>query len=141
MTPCKNSNRRYVAIIDDDESVCRSLGRLLHLAGFQPIAFTSAEEFIADSFRTHFSCLLVDIQLGGMSGTVLHRQLVAEGCGVPVIYITAHDDPSAKAAALELDCAGFFQKTDAGADVIAAINRVTSEPDATIADRSQDRGG
>jgi FixJ family two-component response regulator len=94
-----NTSRRHVAIIDDDESVCRSLGRLLHLAGFQPTAFTSAEEFIADPFRTRFSCLLIDIQLGGMPGTDLHRQLVAEGCGVPVIYITAHDIPAAKAAA------------------------------------------
>ena len=60
--------RRYVAVIDDDASLCRSLARLLQHAGFQAITFESGEQFLADPLRSHFGCLLVDIQLGGMSG-------------------------------------------------------------------------
>lgn len=116
--------RQYVAIIDDDPSLCRSLGRLLEQAGFHPIAFLSAEEFLADPLRAHFVCLLVDMQLGGMSGIELHKHLLAQGNRTPVIYITAYDDADAEAEGFRVGCAGLYRKTDAGADIIEAIHRV-----------------
>jgi FixJ family two-component response regulator len=118
--------RRYIGIIDDDESLRRSLGRLLQLAGFQTVLFQSAEEFLVDPLRRHLRCLLVDIRLGGMSGIELHQHLIAEGSTIPVIYITAHDDPEIRADALDNECAGFFRKTDPGDDIIAAVTRATS---------------
>ena len=121
------TTRRYVGIIDDDESLRRSLGRLLQLGGFQPVLFQSAEEFLGDALRRHLRCLLVDVRLGGMSGLELHDRLIAEGSRVPVIYITARDDPGLRTEALERQCAGFFRKTDPGSDIIAAVARCTSE--------------
>jgi FixJ family two-component response regulator len=115
-----------IAIIDDDASLCRSLGRLLRAAGFRPLSFLSAEEFLASPERPGLRCLLIDIQLGGMSGIALHRQLLAEGDTTPVIYITAHDEPSARIEALNTGCAGFFLKTDAGTAIIEALRRVTA---------------
>ena len=117
--------RRYIGVIDDDESLRRSLGRLLQLAGFQPVLFQSAEEFLADSLREHLSCLLIDVRLSGMSGVELHEKLIAEGSSIPVIYITAHDEPGLRAIALERQCAGFFRKTDPGEDIIAAVMRAS----------------
>ncbi len=119
---------RYVAVIDDDPSLCRSLARLLHLSGFQVITFESAEQFLGDPLRGHFGCLLVDIQLGGMSGIEMHRKLVADGDRTPVIYITAFDDPRAHSDAALLGCAGYFRKTDAGQDILDAVRRVTAVP-------------
>jgi len=95
----------YVAIIDDDESVCRSFGRLLRAADMQPVTYNSAESFLADKKRPQFGCLLLDIQLGGISGLELAQQLAAEGKHTPVIFITAHDDPKARATAEALGCA------------------------------------
>jgi FixJ family two-component response regulator len=115
-----------IAIIDDDESLCRSLGRLVRQAGFRPVSFISAEDFLQSPERPELRCLLVDIQLGGMSGIDLHRQLLAEGDTTPVIYITAYDDPSARIDALNTGCAGFFLKTDAGSAIIEALRRVTT---------------
>lgn len=112
-----------VAIIDDDASLCRSLGRLLRLAGFQPSAFSSAEAFLSDGERTRFACLLVDIQLGGMSGLEMQRALVAEGARAPVIFITAHDEPAVRSEAMHNGCAGFFSKTDDGAHILNAIRQ------------------
>src|SRR5271168_3636903 len=89
----------YVAVVDDDESVCRSVGRLLRAAGFQPITYASAESFLADKKRPQFGCLVLDIQLGAMSGLELARKLVADGGHIPIIFITAHDDPEARAEA------------------------------------------
>jgi FixJ family two-component response regulator len=125
MSVARMTVRCYIGIIDDDESLRRSLGRLVQLAGYQPVLFHSGEEFLTDSLRHHLRCLLVDVRLGGMSGLDLHRRLIAEGCRTPVIFITAHDDPSARAAALDNNCAGYFRKTDPGADIIAAIARAT----------------
>ena len=116
---------KSVAIIDDDASANRALGRLLRGAGFDPRGFESAESFLADPMRPAFGCLLVDIQLTGISGLELQRQLQAEGSRLPVIFITAHDDPSAREEAVRRGCVAFFRKTDPGALIIDALRRAT----------------
>ena len=120
--------RRYIAVIDDDASLCRSLARLLQLSGFQAITFESAEQFLADPLRPHFGCLLVDVQLGGMTGIEMHEKLLEEGNRTPVIYITAYDDPRALADATRLGCAGYFRKTDAGQEILDAVRKVAMAP-------------
>ena len=114
----------YVAVVDDDESFGRSLGRLLRAAGMQSVTYTSAEAFLADTKQPQFNCLVIDIQLGGMSGIDLGHRLVAEGRYAPFIYITAHDDPETRAGAEAAGSAAFFRKTASGADVLDAIRRV-----------------
>lgn len=116
----------YVAVVDDDDSLCRSLARLLRAAQFQPITYPSAEAFLADTKHPQFDCVLLDIQLGGMSGIELQHYMAAKGCHTPVIFITAHDDPTIRAEAEVGGCAGYFRKTDPGAIVIEAIERVVS---------------
>ena len=123
-------SRHYIAVIDDDESLCRSLARLLQQAGFHPITYPSAEDFLNDPLRTHFGCLLVDVQLGGMSGIEMHAKLRAEGNRTPIVYITAHDDPRARAQAIEMGSAGYFRKTDTGLDILETVRRVTAAPGA-----------
>ena len=113
----------YVAVVDDDESLCRSLGRLLRAAGIQPITYPSAEAFLADKKHPQFDCLVLDIQLGGMSGIDLARRIVAEGGHTPIVFITAHDDPEARAEAEAAGCVAYFRKTDSGAEVLEAIRR------------------
>jgi FixJ family two-component response regulator len=116
----------YIAVVDDDESVCRSFGRLLRAAGLQPITYDSAESFLADTKHPQFSCLVLDIQLGTMSGIELAQRLAAEGGHTPVIFITAHDDPEARAGAEAVGCEAFFRKTDPGSEVLAVIRRVAA---------------
>jgi FixJ family two-component response regulator len=116
-----------VAIIDDDESICRSLGRLVRQAGFRPVSFLSAEDFLRSPERSGLRCLLVDIQLGGMSGIDLRRRLLAEGDTTPVIYATAHDESPTRIEALKTGCAGFFLKTDSGAAIIEALRHAVSQ--------------
>ena len=122
------SRRSYIAIIDDDESLCRSLARLLQQSGFQAITYPSAEVFLEDPLRTHFDCLLVDVQLGGMTGIEMHAKLLEQGDRTPVVYITAFDDPRARMRAHELGCAGYFRKSDAGLDILDTVRRATTTP-------------
>jgi len=123
----------YVAVIDDDESLCRSMSRLLRAANFQPITYPSAEVFLEDTKRPSFDCLLLDIQLIGMSGLDLHQRLSAVKDTTPVIFITAYEDPEVEAKAEASACAGYFRKSDSGADIIAAIRRVIGERKRDIA--------
>jgi FixJ family two-component response regulator len=111
----------YVAVVDDDESVCRSLGRLLRAEGMQPVTYPSAEAFLADTKQPQFDCLVFDIQLGGMSGIELHRQLNSSGSTTPVIYLTAHDEPATRAEAQAAGCAAYFRKTAPGEALLQAI--------------------
>jgi FixJ family two-component response regulator len=119
----------YVAVIDDETSICASMSRLLRLADFQPVIYSSAEAFLADAKRPQFDCLLLDIRLEGMSGLDLFRQLAAQETHPPVIFITAHDDPKVRAEAEGLGCAGFFGKSSPGTEIIDAIRRVVSPGD------------
>lgn len=121
--PMSTPQRARVAIVDDDEELCRSFGRLLRAAGFQAVAHLSAEAFLADLEHPPFDCLVIDIELGGMSGIDLAERLVGDGCPTPFIYITAHDDPMVRARAEASGAAAYFRKTDSGADVLAAIRK------------------
>jgi FixJ family two-component response regulator len=114
----------YVGVVEDDESLRLSLSRLFRAAGMQPIAYASAEAFRADLKQPRFDCLVLDVQMPGMSGLELRNQLATEGVGTPVIFVTAHDDPRAHAEAMAGPCAGYFRKTDAGSKLLAAIRSV-----------------
>jgi FixJ family two-component response regulator len=122
-----STSTTYVAVVDDDQSVCRSFARLLRSAGIQPITYASAEAFLADSKRPQFDCMVFDVQLGGMSGIELAQVIAAtEIRHAPVIYITAHDDAETRASAEAAGCAAYFRKTDSGADVLETIRRLTT---------------
>jgi FixJ family two-component response regulator len=128
-----SSQNTYVAVVDDDESVCHSMSRLLRAAHFQPVTYSSAEAFLADKKHPRFDCLVLDVQLKGMSGLDLSRRLSAVKDETPIIFITAHDDPGVCAQAETAGCAGYFRKTDSGADVLAAIRRAIGLTDSDSA--------
>lgn len=109
-----------MAIIDDDESFGRSVRRWMHAAAFTAATYRSAEEFLSDPDKGRFDCLIVDVQLGGMSGLEMRRRLVAAGSHTPVIFITAYDDPAVIAEAERAGCA-FLRKTVDGVHLLEAI--------------------
>jgi FixJ family two-component response regulator len=113
----------YVAVIDDDDGHCRALARLLRAAGMQSIAYASAEEFRSDLKQPRFHCLVVDVQLPGMSGIELRDRLAAEGIRTPVLFMTAHDNPKAREQALAGPHVGYFRKTGSGSEILEAIRR------------------
>ncbi|MGO6738326.1 response regulator transcription factor [Rhizobium ruizarguesonis] len=115
--------RRTVAVVDDDASLRRSLGRLLNAYGFPVKEYASAEAFLARDPKTAIDCLVLDIDLGGMSGIDLQRRLKAEGTTLPVIFITALETVSVKAEAEKVGCVAYLQKQFSGAALIAAINK------------------
>jgi FixJ family two-component response regulator len=89
----------------------------------QSVAYASAEAFLADPDRSRFDCLVVDIQLSGMSGIELSQSLTASGSTTPVIFSTAHHRPEIRDLAMQQHCAAYLRKADSGESVLAAINR------------------
>lgn len=128
----KTTNNIYIAVIDDDESIRLSMSRLLRAAHFQPITYSSAEAFLTDTNRPLFSCLVLDIQLKGMSGLELSERLCAVKDSTPVIFITAHDTLEARKRAEASSCASYFRKTDSGDEILAAIHRAISVGDSAL---------
>lgn len=112
-----------IAIIDDDDSICSSMSRLLRAVHLQPVTYSSVETFLSDANRPKFACLVLDIQLKGMSGLELSKSLRAVKDTTPIIFITAQDNLDIRLQAEASGCAGYFRKTDSGSDVIAAIYR------------------
>ena len=119
-----------VAVVDDDENLRRSFARLLRAAGMLPTTYPSAEAFLADPKYSGFDCLVLDIQLPGISGLELQKQLQAEGVATPIVFITAHDDAKVRKQARAVGCAGYFRKADSGSEVLEAIRRVVAGPGA-----------
>ena len=115
-----------VAIVDDDESVCRAMARLLRVAGIGSSTFASAADFLALGPQG-FGCVLVDVRLGeGMSGLELHRHLVEQGSRTPVVYLTASDDPAVDAAARQVGCAAFIRKGDPPESILEVLLRISA---------------
>ncbi len=100
----------YVAVVDDDESQCRSFGRLLRASGMQPVTYASVQDFLADTKHPRFDCLVLDIQFEGISGIELQRRLAAVGSRTPVVFLTAQDEPEVQQEALAAGGAAFFSQ-------------------------------
>ena len=115
------STNVYIAVVDDDESFCRSLSRLLRAAHYQTVVYSSAEAFLADGKRPRFDCLLLDVALGGISGIELGRRLAAVGWTTPIIYITAHDDAKTREEARETGCFALVGKVEPSEVLLGAV--------------------
>jgi len=90
------TNARLIAIVDDDPSVRRALHRLVQAGGYTVQTFPSADEFLDSLGQDRPACLVLDVHLNGMNGFDLHERLRLDGIGVPVIFITAHDDAATR---------------------------------------------
>jgi FixJ family two-component response regulator len=82
----------WIAIVDDDPSVLKSLSRALRIRGYETRTFASAHEFLARLPEGAPACLILDVQMPGLTGVELHHQLAKAGFHIPTIVITAHDD-------------------------------------------------
>ena len=118
-----NQNKINVTLVDDDMSFASALERLLRASGFEVRTFPSAEAFLAAAPGLPTECLVLDIQLGGMSGVELQRRLRETGHLAPIIFVTAHDSPGVRAEAERDGCSAYFFKPVPGQPLIEAINK------------------
>lgn len=115
-----------IGIVDDDESVRVALGQLLRAGAFAAIGFASAEEYLASTDAARPDCLIVDVNLPGMNGVVLLQALAARASRVPVVLISARDDPTTRALLRGAGTVPFLRKPFGRDELFAAIARALS---------------
>ena len=98
-----------ISIVDDDEFVRDSTKALVRSLGYSARTFASAEEFL-DSDPDETNCLILDVQMTGLSGIEFLERLTAEGRQTPVIFVTAFPDERIRNHVLDAGAVGFLRK-------------------------------
>jgi FixJ family two-component response regulator len=99
-----------ISVVDDDQSMSRMLSRVLTSAGFTVKSFGSAEEFLDSKGFADSACLILDMNLPGMSGSELQRVLTSRGFDIPVIFISADADEAIQQRVLDGGALAFLDK-------------------------------
>jgi FixJ family two-component response regulator len=115
--------RQLVAVIDDDSEVRVGLMRLLSSAGFAAESFESGAQFVQSIGENVPGCVVLDLQMPGLTGFEVQQQLVEHHLAVPVIVITGHDTAETKRRALSLGAAGYLSKPVDGEALLDAISK------------------
>lgn len=116
-----SENQIQIAVVDDDESFARAIGRLLRAAGFGTAIYHSAETFLRSIATKPVQCLVLDIQMADMSGLDLGRRLAELGAKIPIVFVTALEDEGSSRAALEIGGAALLHKPVSGQLLIGAV--------------------
>ena len=103
-------DRAAVFVIDDDDSMRRSLDSLLRSVGLDVRLFASAQEFMRAARPDVPGCLVLDVRLPGMSGLTFQQELAKAGIALPVIFITGHGDVPMTVRAMKAGAADFLTK-------------------------------
>ena len=110
-----------VYVVDDDLSVCESLGSLIRSAGLRVEAFASAREFLARAPAGVPSCLVLDLRLPGLSGLDLQSRMGELNLEIPIVFITGHGDIPTSVRAMKAGAVEFLTKPFLDRDLLDAI--------------------
>ena len=99
-----------IAIVDDDASVREGLQSLIRSAGWRVETFASAQEFLARRGAEAPSCVILDLQLPGLSGLDLQNRMAKGGLEIPIVFLTGHGDIPASVQAMKAGAVEFLTK-------------------------------
>jgi FixJ family two-component response regulator len=112
-----------VAIVDDDASVLRSLGRLLRAHGFDARTYASAPALLAEVAALRPSCIIADLFMPGVGGLEFQRSLADAGLAFPLVFITGHGDIRSSVLAMRHGAVDFLAKPFRNAELLEAVDR------------------
>ena len=118
-----------IAVVEDDASFRRAAERLLRASGFEARTFASAEEFLKSAVPESHACLILDLNLPGMSGFELVDRLNAAAPPRPVIFITAQDEESLRERASGFPNTVYLRKPFVGAVLVEAVRSLLNQSD------------
>ena len=120
-------NTAIIAIVDDDPSVGRAIGRLVQSAGMEARGYRSAEDFLAALADGEPDCALLDVQMPGGSGLALQERLRRFGSRMPILFMTAYDSEDVRAQALRGGALACLRKPLGEVALLAAIARALAQ--------------
>ena len=99
-----------IFVVDDDESIRRSLRRLFQVTGFRVEEFASAQDFLVRKRPDELGCLVLDMRMPGMTGLALQEALQAAGLNIPIVFLTGHGDVPTSVRAMKGGAVDFIEK-------------------------------
>jgi FixJ family two-component response regulator len=111
-----------ISIVDDDEAIREATKGLIRSLGYQAATFASAEEFLQSDSVENTSCLIADVQMPGLSGIELQRDLIARGVMMPTIFITAFPEEGTRLRALTAGAFGYLGKPFSEDTLLKCLN-------------------
>jgi DNA-binding NtrC family response regulator len=118
-----NEKNPFVFVVDDDASIRESLKDLIESAGLNVQTFASAQEFLASPRSDAASCLVLDVQLPGLSGLDLQQELAKIDVQIPIIFITGHGDIPMTVRAMKAGAIEFLTKPFRDEDLLNAVDQ------------------
>jgi FixJ family two-component response regulator len=113
----------HIAVVDDEESVRLALARMLRASSFEVSIYRSGEEFL-ESLKTAMpDCVVLDFQMPGLTGRDIQRALSVAKLPLPIIIVTAHDQPSLREKVLADGAVAYFTKPLRRDTLIAAVDQ------------------
>ena len=100
----------FVAVVDDEESVRKALGRLLRASGLDAESYASGQEFLDAAAALRPDCVVLDLHMPGMSGLQVLRKLKAAGQRLSIVVITAHDEPETRERCIDAGACAYLRK-------------------------------
>jgi FixJ family two-component response regulator len=116
--------KALIAIVDDDESVREAIKGLMKSLGLSAETFACAEDFLSSNDLPWTACLVADVQMPGMSGLELYRELVVKGKPIPTVLITAYPDDRLRAQALTAGVIAYLIKPFSEDDLLGCLRSV-----------------
>jgi FixJ family two-component response regulator len=116
-----------IAVVDDETPVRTMLRRVLRLADYEVATFASGEEFLASLAAGPPACAVVDIHMPGLSGLDVELRMRAQNCRVPMVLITASDDPALDRSAAAAGAICLLRKPFSTDALLAAVHRALGE--------------
>ncbi len=110
-----------IAIVDDDTSAREGLSSLIRSAGWKAEAFASAQEFLDRLAPEAPSCLVLDLQMPGLSGLDLQKRMAEVGLEIPIVFLTAHGNIPASVKAIKAGAVEFLTKPFDEQELLQAI--------------------
>jgi FixJ family two-component response regulator len=118
-----SSGDSIVFIVDDDQSMCEALTRLLGTVGLKAQAFKTAQEFLKAKRPDTPSCLVLDVRLPGLSGLDLQRELANTDPAIQIVFITAHGDVPMTVQAMKAGAVEFLTKPFRDQQLLDAVQQ------------------
>jgi FixJ family two-component response regulator len=123
------SENLSVYIVDDDESVLRSVKRLMRSAGYRNVeTFACAEDFLSGAVLKEPGLLILDLLLPGMGGIDLYHRIRKEGRAIQTVFVSALEKELDRAREECSEALAFIQKPFERGDLVAAVSSASGRP-------------
>jgi FixJ family two-component response regulator len=111
-----------VAVVDDEPAVRKAMMRLLRAAGYEAVAYASGPEFLRALAQERFACLILDLQMPGMSGLDVQSGTLFQNASLPAIIISARDEHEARETCLAAGAFAYLTKPVDDGELLAAVH-------------------